>query len=69
MKLDKNTSLVWEYLKNHFSKSDTPVNSVDILATGLSIDDVFKSIDILESNGYLNVNDRYPSKPIESINL
>lgn len=69
MSLDKNTSLVWEYLKNHFSKTDSSVHLVDILSTGLSADDVNKSINILENNGFINVNHKYASEPIEGINL
>lgn len=66
---DKNTSLVWEYLKNHFANSDSPVHLVDLMSTGLSANDINQSISNLERDGYVNVNHKYRSEPIESINL
>ncbi|WP_346962402.1 hypothetical protein [Clostridium sp.] len=66
---DKNTSLVWEYLKNHFANSDSPVHLVDLISTGLSANDIGKSIDVLEADGCININHKYRSEPIESINL
>lgn len=67
--LDKNTSLVWEYLKNHFANSNKSVYLPDIMPIGLPVEDIIKSLDILEDNGYININHKYPSKPIESINI
>ncbi|AUN11568.1 hypothetical protein [Clostridium botulinum] len=67
--LDKNTSLVWEYLKNHFATSDKEINLPEIQISGLSPEDVIKSIDSLENIGYININYKYKSQPIKSINL
>ena len=67
--LDKNTFLVWEYLKNHFSKNSTYIERIDLLSIGLSSKDIDNSIDVLESKGCININHKYVSKPIESINL
>lgn len=67
--LDKNTSLVWEYLKNHFATSDRPVELTSMLSIGLSVDEINKSKDNLERDGLINVNQKYVTKPIESINL
>lgn len=67
--LDKNSLIVLAYLKNHFTSSDNPVCIADILSTGLSTDDIIKAIDILEDNGHININHKYQSNPIESINI
>lgn len=66
--LDDKSLTVFAYLKNHFATSDKIVERVDILSTGLSIEDISQSIKILENNGYINVNHDYVSEPIESIN-
>ena len=67
--LDPNTSIVLEYIKNHFSKNNEYLERIDLLYTGLSAKEINKSIDILENIGYINVNHKYISNPIEEINL
>lgn len=67
--LDPNTSIVLEYIKNYFSKNNEYLERIDLLYTGLSAKEINKSIDILENIGYINVNHKYISNPIEGINL
>lgn len=67
--LDTNTSIVLEYIKNHFSKTNEYLERIDLLYTCLSAKEINKSIDILENIGYINVNHTYISNPIEGINL
>ena len=67
--LDNKSLIVLAYLKNHFSKNSTYIERIDLLSIGLSSKDIDNSIAVLESKGCINVNHKYVSKPIESINL
>jgi hypothetical protein len=66
--LDNKSLAVLTYLKNHFTKSDKPIAAVDMRIDGLNLDDIFKSIDILEQNGDINVNTTYVALIVDSIN-
>lgn len=67
--LDKNTLIVLEDIKNHFSKNTESLTPIDLLSTGLTYEDIDKSLHILENDGYININHKYIQPIIEGINL
>ena len=69
MMLDDKSLKVLGYLKNHFAKSDKDVPYVDILQTGLSLNEIENSVQILSDGGYINVEDKYIHPSVTSLNV